>query len=156
VDGSVNLWTADVEDSMCTLAEAFSEVQPSVGFNIELKFDDDGLTSEEELNRVIDAVVEDVRRCANGRMIYFSSFHPDAVQILRQKFPVYPVFFLTDGGNHLYKDERRNSIEAAIEVCRKGNLQGIVSEVTAVLQHPASVALVKAEGLFFFTYGELK
>lgn len=155
-DGSVNLWTADVEDSMCTLAEAFTQVQSSVGFNIELKFDDDGLTSDAELHRVIDAVVEDVRQYANGRMIYFSSFHPDAVQILRQKMSVYPVFFLTDGGSHLYKDPRRNSIEAAIQVCRNGNLQGIVSEVTAVLHDPASVALVKAEGLFFFTYGELK
>lgn len=141
---------------MCTLSEAFHEVEPSVGFNIELKFDDDGSTSEEELHRVIDAVLADVKQCANGRMLYFSSFHPDAVHILRQKMSVYPVFFLTDGGITLYKDERRNSIEAAIEVCRKGNLQGIVSEVKAVLQRPTTVALVKAEGLFFFTYGELK
>lgn len=141
---------------MCTLAEAFKEVVPSVGFNIELKFDDDGLTSDEELNRVIDSTVEEVKRSANGRMIYFSSFHPDAVHILRQKFPVYPVFYLTDGGTYLYKDERRNSIEAAIEVCRKGGLQGIVTEVKAVLQNPSCVALVKDAGLFFFTYGELK
>jgi glycerophosphodiester phosphodiesterase len=66
------------------------------------------------------------------------------------------VLFLTDGGSHLYTDPRRNSIEAAVEVCRAGDLQGIVSEVKAVLQSPAAVALVKAEGLFFFTYGELK
>lgn len=152
----MNLWTVDVEDSMCTLAEAFKEVVPSVGFNIELKFDDDGLTSDEELNRVIDSTVKEVKRSANGRMIYFSSFHPDAVHILRQKFPMYPVFYLTDGGTNLYKDQRRNSIEAAIEVCRKGGLQGIVTEVKAVLQNPSCVALVKAAGLFFFTYGELK
>jgi glycerophosphodiester phosphodiesterase len=157
VDGSVGLWTADVEDPMCTLAEAFAEVQPSVGFNIEVKFDDDGVTSEVELHRVIDAVVEDVRRFAKERPIYFSSFHPDAVQILRRKLmSQYPVLFLTDGGSHLYTDPRRNSIEAAVEVCRAGDLQGIVSEVKAVLQSPAAVALVKAEGLFFFTYGELK
>ncbi|KAG0580716.1 hypothetical protein KC19_4G193800 [Ceratodon purpureus] len=154
-DGTIGLWTEDVEDPMCTLKEAFTEVQPSVGFNIEVKFDDDGNTSEEELHRVIDAVLEDVRQFANGRMIYFSSFHPDAVQIIRKKMSKYPVFFLTDGGSHMYTDPRRNSIEAAIEVCREGNLQGIVSEVKAVLQHPASVALVKAEGLFLFTYGEL-
>lgn len=155
-DGSVGLWTADVEDSMCTLAEAFAQVQPNVGFNIEVKFDDDGATSTEELHRVINAVLEDVREFANGRMIYFSSFHPDAVQIIRKKMSLYPVFFLTDGGTYLYTDPRRNSIEAAIKVCREGNLQGIVTEVKAVLQRPASVALVKAEGLFFFTYGELK
>uniref|UniRef100_A0A7I4DBF1 glycerophosphodiester phosphodiesterase n=1 Tax=Physcomitrium patens TaxID=3218 RepID=A0A7I4DBF1_PHYPA len=155
VDGSIALWTTDVEDSMCILAEAFAEVQPSTGFNIELKFGDDGSTTVEELHRVIDAVLQDVRQLANGRMIYFSSFHPDAVQILRKKMSLYPVFFLTNGGSQTYNDPRRNSIEAAIEVCREGNLQGIVSEVKAVLQHPASVALVKSQGLFFFTYGEL-
>lgn len=155
-DGSTTLWTADVEDQMCTLEDAFAQVNPTVGFNIEMKFDDSGLTSEAELLRVIDAVLADVRQHANGRMIYFSTFHPDAAQMIRKKMPLYPVFFLTDGGSHVYNDPRRNSIQAAIEVCREGNLQGIVSEVKAVLHQPALVALVKASGLFFFTYGELK
>lgn len=155
-DGSISLWTCDVEDFMCTLEEAFAQVEPMTGFNIELKFDDDGSTTEEELHRVIDATLEDVKKFANGRMIYFSSFHPDAVQTLRKKMSVYPVFFLTNGGGQIYNDARRNSIEAAVEVCRQGKLQGVVSEVKAVLHDPASVALVKSQGLFFFTYGELK
>ncbi|KAG0631829.1 hypothetical protein M758_1G282300 [Ceratodon purpureus] len=156
VDGSIALWTADVEDYMCTLEEAFTQVEATAGFNIELKFDDDGSTTMEELHRVIDAVLEDVRKFSNGRMIYFSSFHPDAVLILRTKMSKYPVFFLTNGGGQTYNDARRNSIEAAIQVCHQGNLQGIVSEVKPVLQNPAVVQLVKEQGLFFFTYGELK
>lgn len=155
VDGSMALWEADVEDCMCTLEEAFAQVEATAGFNIELKFDDDGSTTVEELHRVIDAVLEDVRRCANERMVYFSSFHPDAVHVLRQKMAVYPVFFLTNGGGHVYPDPRRNSIAAAVQVCRQGNLQGIVSEVKPVLQNPSLVQLVKDQGLFFFTYGEL-
>jgi glycerophosphodiester phosphodiesterase len=155
VDGSIALWTADVEDCMCTLEEAFAQVESTTGFNIELKFDDDGSTTEAELHRVIDATLEDVRKFSNGRMIYFSSFHPDAVQLLRTKMSVYPVFFLTNGGGQIYNDARRNSLDAALDVCRRGNLQGMVSEVKAVLQHPDKVALVKAHGLFFFTYGEL-
>lgn len=63
VDGSLGLWTANVDDSFCTLAEAFSEVQPSVGFNIELKFDDGGFTSEVELHCVISAVLEVRQTC---------------------------------------------------------------------------------------------
>ncbi|XP_024373071.1 glycerophosphodiester phosphodiesterase GDPD2 isoform X2 [Physcomitrium patens] len=153
-DGSTHVWTADIEDHLCTLEEAFTQVEPTVGFNIELKFDDYGITADAELHRVIDAVLDDVRQYANGRVIYFSSFHPDAVQIVRKK-TLYPVFFLTDGGTYTYQDPRKNSIEAAIEICREGNLQGIVSEVKAVLHRPASVALVKAAGLYFFTYGEL-
>jgi glycerophosphodiester phosphodiesterase len=155
VDGSLALWVADVEDCMCTLEEAFAQVEATAGFNIELKFDNDGSTTVEELHRVIDAVLEDVRRCANGR-IYFSSFHPDAVQVLRKKMAVYPVFFLTNGGGQVYPDPRRNSIAAAVQVCLQGNLQGIVSEVKPVLRNPSVVQLVKDQGLFFFTYGELK
>jgi glycerophosphodiester phosphodiesterase len=156
VDGShIGLWTADVDDCMCTLEEAFAQVDASTGFNIELKFDDDGSTSEPELHRVIDATLDIVTRCANGRMLYFSSFHPDAVLILKKKMSAHPVFFLTNGGNQIYSDERRNSIEAAVDVCLQGNLQGVVSEVKAVLQRPSSVALVKSHGLLFITYGEL-
>lgn len=156
VDGShIGLWTADVEDCMCTLEEAFARVDASTGFNIELKFDDDGSTSEAELHRVIDATLDIVTRCASGRMLYFSSFHPDAVLILKTKMSTYPVFFLTNGGNQIYSDGRRNSIEAAVDVCLQGNLQGVVTEVKAVLQRPSSVALVKSHGLLFITYGEL-
>lgn len=149
---------------MCTLEEAFSSVHPGVGFNIELKFDDGGLTTEAELHRAIDATLEDVRRFANGRMIVFSSFHPDAVVIVRKKMAenYYPVLFLTNGGNERYGDERRNSIEAAVEVCREGGLDGIVSEVQAVLRRVenddvlALMAQVKSLGLKFFTYGTKK
>lgn len=154
-DGSLRPWTVTIEDSLCTLKQAFEQVHPSVGFNIELKFDDVQPTADEELNRVIDAVIEDVNKYSSGRRIYFSSFHPDAVALLRRKQSSHPVFFLTDGGVHTYADPRRNSIEAAIDVCKKNNLQGIVSEVKAVLHDANVVTQVKEAGLQFLTYGEL-
>ncbi|XP_002988800.2 glycerophosphodiester phosphodiesterase GDPD1, chloroplastic [Selaginella moellendorffii] len=154
-DGALRKWTVSVDDSLCTLKQAFEEVHPFTGFNIEVKFHDVLPTSDEELERVIGAILSEVEQYAGGRRIYFSSFHPDAVDLLRKKQSRYPVFFLTDGGVQLYNDPRRNSIEAAIQVCKTSNLQGIVSEVKAVLNNPSAVAQVKQAGLSFLTYGEL-
>ncbi|KAJ7563835.1 hypothetical protein O6H91_03G127700 [Diphasiastrum complanatum] len=154
-DGTVSVWSATVEDSLCTLKEAFEQVEPIVGFNIEVKFDDINPVSQSELERVVTAVVQEVEQHAKARNIFFSSFHPDAVGLLQKSQSKYPVFFLTDGGTHLYADERRNSIEAAMEVCNKSGLQGIVSEVKGVLQNPNLVAQIKKAELHLFTYGDL-
>ncbi|KAH8959931.1 hypothetical protein BDL97_06G102600 [Sphagnum fallax] len=153
-DGTLNPWTVTMEDPLCTLEEAFKQVDPSVGFNIEVKFDDIDETSDVELQRVIYPIVESVRQHSNGRRIYFSSFHPDAVHLLRSLQSTYPVFFLTNGGGCIYNDQRRNSIQAAIAVCQQGQLQGIVTEVQAVLHEPSLISLIKAANLWVFTYGE--
>lgn len=155
VDGSFPVWTASIEDSLCTLQDCFEQVSPSVGFNIELKFNDREPVTESELRRTIDATLQVVAECAKDRKIYFSSLHPDAVQILRREQSTFPVFFLTDGGVNLYVDPRRNSVEAAIEVCKKGGLQGIVTEVKAILQNPEAVKLIHNAGLCVLTYGEM-
>lgn len=47
-----------MEDSLCTLQEVFENVDQSVGFNIEVKFDDVLDTSDEELRRVIFPILE--------------------------------------------------------------------------------------------------
>lgn len=155
VEGSFTAWSTSINDSLCTLQDAFEQVSPSVGFNIELKFDDKEPTSESEIRRTIDATLQIVTRCGENRKLYFSSFHPDAVQILRREQSAYPVFFLTDGGVKLYVDPRRNSIDAAIEVCLQGALQGIVSEVNAIVQKPEEVTKIHDAALWIFTYGEL-
>ncbi len=51
-------WTATTEDPLCTLEEAFKRVDPSVGFNIEVKFDYIEETSDLELQRVIHCTME--------------------------------------------------------------------------------------------------
>eukprot|EP00250_Pteridium_aquilinum_P005383 c15487_g1_i1 orf=88-1347(+) len=155
LDGSFSPWTVSLDDSLCTLKEAFEQVSPMVGFDIELKFDDYNATSDQELKRSIDAVLKVVNESCMGRKIFFSSFHPDAVLLLRQEQSLYPVLFLTDGVPGIYPDHRRSSLAAAIEVCLSGNLQGIVSEVKAILQHPEAVQRIKAAGLALFTYGDL-
>ncbi|MBA0857292.1 hypothetical protein Goshw_010178 [Gossypium schwendimanii] len=39
-DGKIVKWDVETNDSLCTLEEAFQKVELSLGFNIELKFDD--------------------------------------------------------------------------------------------------------------------
>lgn len=43
---------------MCTLQEALERVESSVGFNIEVKFDDVLETSNEEMRRVIFPILD--------------------------------------------------------------------------------------------------
>ena len=67
------------------------------------------------------------------------------------------MFFLSNGGTQVYADPRRNSLEEAVKLCVAGGLQGIVSEVRAILRQPSAVAKIKeANKLSLMTYGQLK
>ncbi|CAN6270415.1 unnamed protein product [Urochloa humidicola] len=155
-DGRILKWDVRAEDPLCTLREAFEGVDHRVGFNVELKFDDDLIYTEEKLTGVLQAVLKVVFEHANGRPIIFSSFQPDAARLIRKLQDKYPVYFLTNGGTQVYADPRRNSLEEAVKLCIAGGLQGIVSEVRAVLRQPSAVARIKQEaGLSLMTYGQL-
>ena len=39
-DGRIIRWDGKIDDALFTLQEAFEKVEPKLGFNIELKFDD--------------------------------------------------------------------------------------------------------------------
>ncbi|MBA0570013.1 hypothetical protein Golob_003702, partial [Gossypium lobatum] len=96
-----------------------------------------------------------VSEYAKDRPIIFSSFHPDAAQLVRKLQNTYPVFFLTNGGTQVYYDVRRNSLEEAIKVCMEGGLQGIVSEVKGVFGNPGAVPRIKESKLSLLSYGKL-
>lgn len=154
-DGEFLNWKVSVEDSLCTLKEAFEKVDFFIGFNIELKFDDEIQYTEDQLRHILQVILEDVYQNAKGRQIFFSSFHPDAAQIVRKMQDTYPVLFLTDGGVHTYQDFRRNSLEEAVKVCITGGLQGIVTEVRAIFQDPGAIPKIKKSDLCLLTYGQL-
>ncbi|KHG02278.1 Glycerophosphodiester phosphodiesterase GDE1 [Gossypium arboreum] len=145
-DGKILNWNVETDDSFCTLAETFQKVDPSLGFNIELKFDDHIVYQQDHLIHVLQVILQVVSEYAKDRPIIFSSFHPDAAQL---------VFFLTNGGTQVYYDVRRNSLEEAIKVCMEGGLQGIVSEVKGVFGNPGAVPRIKESKLSLLTYGKL-
>lgn len=119
---------------------------------------------------------------AKDRPIIFSTFQPDAAQLVRKLQSTYPVstlynplfiapflgifkteilkrnqvLFLTNGGSETYHDVRRNSLEEAVKHCLENGLQGIVSEVKAVFRNPAAVTKIKEAKLSLMTYGQLK
>ncbi|GAV88790.1 GDPD domain-containing protein [Cephalotus follicularis] len=154
-DGKLVYWNVETDDSLCTLQEAFQQVEPSLGFNIELKFDDHIVYQNEFLIRVIQAIFQVVFENAKDRPIIFSTFQPDAAQLVRKLQSTYPVFFLTNGGTEIFYDVRRNSLEEAIKVCLEAGLQGIVSEVKGILRNPGAVAKIKESKLSLLTYGKL-
>lgn len=154
-DGRIVNWNVEADDCLCTLKEAFEKVEPSLGFNIELKFDDNIVYEQEYLTHVLQAIVEVVFQYAKDRPIIFSTFQPDAAQLVRKLQSSYPVFFLTNGGTEVYYDVRRNSLEEAVKLCLEGGLQGIVSQVKAVFRNPAAVTKIKESKLSLLTYGQL-
>uniref|UniRef100_A0A1J3GL92 glycerophosphodiester phosphodiesterase n=1 Tax=Noccaea caerulescens TaxID=107243 RepID=A0A1J3GL92_NOCCA len=154
-EGKVLKWEVDLDDSLCTLQEAFERVEQSLGFNIELKFDDHTVYERESLVHVLGTVLQVVFDYGKDRPVIFSSFQPDAAQLIRELQSTYPVFFLTDAGNQIHNDERRNSLEEAINVCLEGKLQGIVSEVKGVFRNPSAISKIKESNLSLLTYGKL-
>ncbi|KAG9158285.1 hypothetical protein Leryth_000416 [Lithospermum erythrorhizon] len=154
-DGTIVSWNVETDDYFCTLKEAFQKVSPSLGFNIELKFDDHIVYQKQHLIHVLDAILNVVFEHAKDRPIVFSSFHPDAIQLVRKLQNHYPVFFLTNAGNEIYNDARRNTLEEALKVCLEGGLQGIVSEVKGIFRNPGAVHKIKEAKLSLLTYGKL-
>ncbi|ONK64517.1 uncharacterized protein A4U43_C07F26890 [Asparagus officinalis] len=155
-DGEILDWSVENhENPLCTLQEAFLKVDPHLGFNIELKFDDEVAYKDEELIHSLQIVLNCVYQYSGDRKIIFSSFSPDAARLVRGLQNLYPVFFLTDGGVEIYGDDRRNSLEEAVKLCRECGLQGIVSEVRALMRKPSVISEVREAGLGLMSYGKL-
>lgn len=57
-DGSIFEWKVENDSPLCTLQEVFEKVDTSLGFNIELKFDDNKVYDEVELKRILNAVLK--------------------------------------------------------------------------------------------------
>ncbi|KAB2075856.1 hypothetical protein ES319_A07G250000v1 [Gossypium barbadense] len=154
-DGKFVKWKVETDDSLCTLQDAFQKVEPSLGFNIELKFDDFAVYQQDHLLHILQVILQVVFEFARDRPIIFSTFQPDAAQLVRKLQNNYPVYFLTEGGASIYYDVRRNSLGEAMKVCLEGGLQGIVSEIKGVFKDPGAVPKIKDSNLSLLTYGKL-
>ncbi|KAL8049160.1 hypothetical protein ABFS82_06G003100 [Erythranthe guttata] len=154
-DGKIINWAVESDEPPCTLEEAFEKVIPPLGFNIELKFDDHIVYQQEYLSHVLQSILQVVVDHAKERPVIFSTFQPDAALLVKKLQATYPVFFLTNGGNEIFYDVRRNSLEEAIKLCLEGGLQGIVSEVRGVFRNPGAVNKIKESKLSLMTYGKL-
>ncbi|XP_071707029.1 glycerophosphodiester phosphodiesterase GDPD1, chloroplastic-like [Rutidosis leptorrhynchoides] len=155
VNGNVFGWHVESDDRSCTLQEAFEYVNSRLGFNVELKFDDDVDYAQDQLIHTLQVILKVVHEHANDRPIIFSSFNPDAALLMKKLQQKYPVYFLTNGGTEIYNDPRRNSLEEAKKMALEGGLDGIVSEVKAIFMNPLAVREIKESNLALLTYGKL-
>eukprot|EP00850_Spirogloea_muscicola_P019396 SM000189S04113 [mRNA] locus=s189:206789:211090:- [translate_table: standard] len=154
VDGRPGVWKEEVEGPLCTLQEVLEQLDPRVGVNVEVKFNDLQPVGDAEIDRLLRPILATIKESGKSRNIFFSTFFPSAATSLRKLQDDHPVLFLTGGGAYHFEDPRMNSIAAAIEHCVSSGLQGIVSEVATVLQHPEQVGQVQAAGLHLLTYGD--
>ncbi|KMZ66999.1 Glycerophosphodiester phosphodiesterase gde1 [Zostera marina] len=154
-DGRIGRWSVEEDDCLCTLEEVFLHVHPRLGFNIELKFDDHLVYSDDQLTCCLRRILNVVFEHSNNRNIFFSSFQPDAALLMRKLQSVHPVYFLTNGGNQVFSDTRRNSLDEALKHCLASDLQGIVSEVRGLFRNPALIPRIKESNLAILTYGQL-
>lgn len=149
-------WDVEIDDHSCTLQEAFQKVNPCLGFNIELKFDDYIVYDQHYLTHVLQIIYKVVsENNAHQRPVIFSTFQPDAALLMKKLQHTYPVYFLTNGGTELFDDVRMNSLEEAKKVAVEGGLDGIVSEVMGVFSNPMVVREIKDSNLSLLTYGKL-
>ncbi|KAI3666058.1 hypothetical protein L6452_44696 [Arctium lappa] len=154
-NGNIVGWDVEADDHSCTLQEAFQKVNPCLGFNIELKFDDYIVYDQHHLTHVLQLIFNVVSKNAQQRSVIFSTFQPDAALLMKKLQHIYPVYFLTNGGNEVFDDVRMNSLEEAKKVAIEGGLDGIVSEVMGVFRNPMVVREIKDSNLSLLTYGKL-
>ncbi|MFQ6630863.1 hypothetical protein Gotur_009566 [Gossypium turneri] len=65
-DGKIVKWDVETNDSLCTLEEAFQKVELSLGFNIELKFDDNVVYRQRHLVHVLQLILQAINVCLEG------------------------------------------------------------------------------------------
>ncbi|KAK9510485.1 hypothetical protein O3M35_005264 [Rhynocoris fuscipes] len=146
-----------------TLKQALEILDPSVGFNIEIKWTmqlKDGtyeLYHPFDLNLYLDTVLEVVLQHAGSRSIIFSCFHPDICSMIRLKQNRYPVMFLTQGMTDKYPpyhDPRCQSVPMAVDFAVGMDILGINVHTEDLLRDSSQVALVKRAGLVLFCWGD--
>ncbi|XP_014259991.1 glycerophosphocholine phosphodiesterase GPCPD1-like isoform X2 [Cimex lectularius] len=146
-----------------TLQQALEILDPSVGFNIEIKWTmqlKDGtyeLYHPFDLNLYLDTVLEVVLQHAGSRNIIFSCFHPDICTMIRLKQNRYPVMFLTQGITDkypAYHDPRCQNVPMAVHYAVGMDILGINVHTEDLLRDSSQVNLVKRAGLVLFCWGD--
>ncbi|KAL0753242.1 hypothetical protein Bca101_090910 [Brassica carinata] len=99
LEGKILKWCVQKDDSLCTLREAFEKVEPKLGFNIELKLDDNLVYSSDHLSRLLLPILQVVCDYGKDRPIIFSSFHPDAALLARSSSPAFTLMLPSSPGS---------------------------------------------------------
>ncbi|KAL3308919.1 Glycerophosphocholine phosphodiesterase gpcpd1, partial [Cichlidogyrus casuarinus] len=142
------------------LRDCLEQVDPDLGFNIEIKWPMILRNGEAEMdnffepNYYVDRILGEIFRHANKRKIIISCFSPDICAMVNLKQNLYPVLLL--GGDSDYADFRVSSIERTVSVACAEQLLGVALDAGEVLlASPDFVEHIRKKlNLVVFVWGE--
>ncbi|XP_029841462.2 glycerophosphocholine phosphodiesterase GPCPD1 isoform X2 [Ixodes scapularis] len=155
----------DLEDNQPfpTLQHVLEAVDPSVGFNVEIKCPmqfRDGTWEMDlnfDMNQYLDIVLKTLLDFSGKRYIILSCFHPDICTMIRLKQNKYPLLFLTQGQTEKYPaylDTRTSSVQMATYFAMCTHILGINVHTEELLKQPTLIPFVKQHKLILFCWGE--
>lgn len=146
-----------------TLQELFEQLDPHLGFNVEIKYAMEykqGGSEQKhyfERNEYIDCILRCLITYAGKRVIVLSTFDPDCASILRRKQTLFPVLFLTQGTKSEYPqflDVRTWSINIGLCFIVAEHLSGLAAPALDILGDTDFVKHVKQNGKLLFIWGD--
>lgn len=146
-----------------TLQHVLEAVEPTIGFNVEIKCPmqfRDGTWEVDlnfDLNQYVDIILRTLLDCSGKRYIILSCFHPDICIMIRLKQNKYPLLFLTQGQTEKYPpylDTRTSTVYMATYFALSTHILGINVHTEELLREPSLIAFVKEHKLILFCWGE--
>ncbi|CAF3607865.1 unnamed protein product [Adineta steineri] len=146
-----------------TLQELFEQLDPHLGFNVEIKYAMEYRQGGSEQNYYFERneYIDHILRClithAGKRVIVLSTFDPDCASILRRKQTLFPVLFLTQGDKGdwpQFLDVRTWSINIGLCFIVAEHLSGLAAPALDILADKDFVKHVKENGKLLFIWGD--
>ncbi|KAF5401301.1 putative glycerophosphocholine phosphodiesterase GPCPD1 T05H10.7 [Paragonimus heterotremus] len=140
------------------LRSCFEEVDPSLGFVIEVKYPMEYKAGGSELNNFfeynfyVDTILREILTYAGSRRILLSCFDPNVCVMLQRKQNLYPVFQL--GIAPEYADSRQAEFERLFWSALSQQLLGVCLESDRVLETPGVIQLAHLHSLVVLAWGE--
>ncbi|CAF1313932.1 unnamed protein product [Rotaria sordida] len=146
-----------------TLQELFEQLDPHLGFNVEIKYPMEyrqGGCEQDyffERNEYIDCILGCLITYAGKRVIVLLTFDPDCASMLRRKQTLFPVLFLTQGDKGdwpQFLDVRTWSINIGLCFIVAEHLSGLAAPALDILSDKDFVKHVKTNGKLLFIWGD--
>ncbi|KAH6946008.1 hypothetical protein HPB50_011128 [Hyalomma asiaticum] len=155
----------DLEDNQPfpTLQHVLEAVDPSVGFNVEIKcpmqFRDGSweMDLNFDINQYVDIILRTLLDFSGKRYIILSCFHPDICTMIRLKQNKYPLLFLTQGQTEKYPpylDTRTSTIQMGTYFALCTHILGINVHTEELLREPSLITFIKEHKLILFCWGD--
>lgn len=124
----------------CTFAKMLASVDEDLGLNVEIKYPNPGYVEEHGYRMSPEDTVEEVVRAvlrSGRRKVFFSSFHPGILFLLKMRLPNFSIYLLTEAQDN--PNPYISSLYGALYFCTKLGLDGVVIDWDHMGGSPADV-----------------